>query len=107
MGCYLLYERHLFNRLPLIKKLKWREVFAFRGLFGHLSKKNNPFYGGEGLYLFPEGSYTMDKTPYMEASVGIENIFKFLRLDYVWRLSYKDHPDIQRRGIRFMMKISF
>lgn len=98
---------NLFNRLPLIKKLKWREVFAFRGLFGHLSKKNNPFYGGEGLYLFPEGSYTMDKTPYMEASVGIENIFKFLRLDYVWRLSYKDHPDIQRRGIRFMMKISF
>lgn len=98
---------NLLNRLPIIKKLKWREVFAFRGLFGHLSKKNNPFYGGEGLYLFPEGSYTMDKTPYMEASVGVENIFKFLRLDYVWRLSYKDHPDIQRRGVRFMMKISF
>lgn len=98
---------NLLNRIPLIKKLKWREVFAFRGLFGHLSNKNNPFYGGEGLYLFPEGSYTMDKTPYMEASVGVENIFKFLRLDYVWRLTYKDHPDIQRRGIRFMMKISF
>lgn len=97
----------LLNRLPVVKKLKWREVFAFRGMFGHLSKKNNPYYGGEGLYLFPEGSYTMDKTPYMEASVGIENIFKFLRLDYVWRLSYRDHPDIQRKGIRFMMRLSF
>lgn len=98
---------NLLNRLPLIKKLKWREVFAFRGMFGHLSDKNNPYYGGEGLYLFPEGSYTLGKTPYMEASVGVENIFKFLRLDYVWRLSYRDHPDIQRRGVRFMMKISF
>lgn len=97
----------LLNRLPVIKKLKWREVFVFRGMFGHLSKKNNPYYGGEGLYLFPEGTYTMDKTPYMEASVGIENIFKFLRLDYVWRLSYRDHPGIQRKGIRFMMRLSF
>lgn len=98
---------NLLNRLPLIKKLKWREVFAFRGMWGHLSEKNNPANGGEGLYLFPDGSYTFGKAPYMEASVGIENIFKFLRLDYVWRLNYRDHPGIQTKGVRFMMRLSF
>lgn len=97
----------LLNRLPLIKKLKWREVFSFRGLYGHLTKKNNPYYGGEGLYLFPKGSYAMSNTPYMEVGVGVENIFKFLRLDYVWRLTYRDHPDIQTKGVRFSMHLTF
>ncbi|MGM9797524.1 MAG: DUF5686 family protein [Parabacteroides sp.] len=101
----------LLNRLPLIKKLKWREVFSFRGLFGDLSDKNNPFLEenrGKGLYAFPTGSYLMDpKNPYMEVGVGVENIFKFLRLDYVWRLTYKDNPGIQTRGVRFMMKLTF
>ena len=63
--------------------------------------------GGEGLYLFPNGSYTLGKAPYMEASIGIENIFKFLRLDYVWRLNYRDHPGIQTKGVRFMMILCF
>ncbi len=97
----------ILNRLPLLKKLQLREVFCFRGLYGHLSDKNNPFVNGEGLYAFPAGSYPLGNEPYMEASVGVENIFKFLRLDYVWRLNYKDNPGIQTRGVRFMMKLSF
>ena len=98
---------NLLNRLPLIKKLKWREVFCFRGLWGHLTKKNDPQYGGKGLYQFPETTYRMSNTPYMEASVGIENIFKFLRIDYVWRLTYRGNYDIQRSGIRATMQLSF
>lgn len=99
---------NLLNRLPLIKKLKWREVFCFRGLWGHLTDKNNPVKnGGERLYRFPECTYAMGNTPYMEASVGIENIFKFLRVDYVWRLSYRNHPDIQKSGVRMTMVLSF
>ena len=98
---------NLLNRLPLIKKLKAREVFCFRGLWGHLTDKNNPANGGNGLYLFPKGSYTMGKTPYMEASVGVENIFKFLRIDYVWRLNYRDHPGVQTKGVRCTMRLSF
>lgn len=98
----------LLNRLPLIKKLKWREVLSFRGLYGHLTDKNNPMLAGnEGLYEFPVGSYAMNNTPYMEAGVGIENIFKFLRLDYVWRLTYRDHPNIQTKGVRFSMRLTF
>ena len=98
---------NLFNRIPLIKKLKWREVFCFRGLWGHLTDKNNLAYGGEGLYQFPAETSMLGRTPYMEASVGIENIFKFLRIDYVWRLNYRDNPDIQKRGIRCTMRLSF
>ena len=99
---------NLFNRIPLLKKLKWREVFCFRGLFGHLSAKNDPSKSlCEGLYSFPEGTYTLGSTPYMEASAGVENIFKFLRIDYVWRLNYLDNADIQRRGIRMTMHFTF
>jgi len=97
----------LLNRLPVIKKLQWREVFTFRGLYGNLTDKNNPYINGEGLYAFPEGSFIMGKKPYMEVGVGLENILKFIRLDYVWRLSYMDNPNIQKRGLRFMMKLSF
>lgn len=98
---------NLLNRIPLIKKLRWREVFCFRGLWGNLTDKNNPTINGEGLFVFPEGSYLMRKAPYMEASVGIENIFNAIRVDYVWRLNYLDHPNIQKNGIRATIVLSF
>lgn len=99
---------NLLNRLPFIKKLKWREVFCFRGLWGHLTDKNNPAKsGGEGLFRFPDSTYAMGRAPYMEASVGIENIFNFLRIDYVWRLNYRNHRDIQKSGVRMTMALSF
>lgn len=91
--------------MPLIKKLKWREVFSFRGLWGSLTDKNNPRLHPEGLYRFPATTYEMNQTPYMEASVGIENIFKFLRVDYVWRLTYLEHEDIQKSGVRMTMAL--
>lgn len=97
----------LLNRLPLIKKLQLREVFAFRGWYGDLSKKNNPLENGEGIYAFPANSYSMNDGPYMEFSVGLDNILKLVRLDYVWRLSYKDHPDVPNSGLRFKMQFSF
>ena len=97
----------LLNRIPLIKKLRWREVFCFRGLWGHLTDKNDPSKQGEGLYAFPSFTQRMGRTPYMEASVGVENIFNFMRVDYVWRLNYRDNPDIQKSGVRVTMKLSF
>lgn len=76
--------------------------------WGHLTYKNNPTGGSsEGLYRFPDCTYLMGSTPYMEASVGIENILKFLRIDYVWRLSYLNHADIQKSGVRMTMALSF
>lgn len=104
----------LFNRIPLIKKLKWREVFRFRALYGNLTDKNNPFKtDNPDLFLFPkrDGSYTsyvMDpKIPYLEASVGIYNIFKLLHIEYVRRLTYLDHPGVNKQGVRFMIQVVF
>ena len=98
---------NLLNRIPLIKKLRWREVFCFRGLWGNLTDKNHPSTDGKGLFLFPEGTYQMGKEPYMEASVGIENIFNAVRIDYVRRLNYLHHPGIQKNGIRATVVLSF
>ena len=99
----------LFNRIPLIKKLKWREMFRIRGLWGTLTDKNNPYKSNDpDLFLFPmrngvPTSYVMGKTPYIEASVGIYNIFKLLHIEYVRRLTYTDIPGTQKGGIRFMI----
>lgn len=99
----------LFNRIPGLKRLKWREVTSFRGMIGNLSDKNNPEINTSGrLYEFPSGSGPMGKKPYMECSVGVENIFKLLRVDYVWRLSYLDQPyKIDKRGVRVSMHVTF
>jgi hypothetical protein len=97
----------VFNRLPLIKELQLREVVSFRGWYGDLSDKNNPTLNGDGLYAFPENTHFMGKRPYMEIGAGVENIFKLVRVDYIWRLSYRDHPSVPNSGIRFRMKFSF
>lgn len=99
----------IMNRIPLVKKLKLREVVCFRGLWGNLTDKNNPYKSvdKEGLYAFPDCTREMGKAPYMELSFGIENIFKFMRLDYVWRLNYLENPGIQTQGVRCTMKMSF
>lgn len=105
----------IFNRIPLLKKLKWREAIGFKMLYGHLTGKNNPMKhpGDSELFLFPtrDGrptSFVMDpKTPYMECSVGIHNIFKILHIDYVRRLNYLDHPDANKWGVRFMVMMTF
>ena len=49
----------------------------------------------------------------MEASVGIYNIFKFLRVDAVQRLTHLDHPNIPKLwgvkglGLRVRFKVEF
>ena len=96
----------LFNRIPLLKKLKWREVLSCRGIYGNLSDKNNPEFS-EGLFAFPAGSTTMGHTPYVEVGVGIENILKVLRVDYVWRLTYRDLPNIDKSGLRISLHMTF
>lgn len=104
----------LFNRIPLIRKLNWREVVTCRGMFGHLSKKNRPDPLNTGvLYRLPydnndyESYYLKSTLPYIEASVGIENIFKVLRVDYVRRFTYTDNPGISKWGIRIQFHVQF
>lgn len=99
----------LFNRLPLIKKLKWREFIGIRGMWGHLTDKNNPLKNPDDPLLFklPEESNVMSNQPYWEAIVGIHNIFKFFGVDYVRRLTYKHLSNADEWGIRFNFMMSF
>lgn len=108
----------LMNRLPLIKKLRLREVLTLRGIWGSLSDKNNPNAvetqnpaspSTSGLFLFPSDApcQPMGDKPYMEAGVGLDNILTILRIDYVWRLTYRDHAGTDRHGIRIQLHFNF
>ena len=105
------FNGKIFNRIPLLKKLKWREYIGFRCLWGGLSDKNNPFLEQNAqsdiLMMFPEGCHVMDsKKPYYELSVGIHNIFKLIHVEYVRRLNYH-YDNTHKDGIRFMVRMTF
>jgi hypothetical protein len=102
----------IFNRIPLLKKLKWREYLGVKCLWGELTDKNNPnnetYAGSVELMAFPEGCYVMDpKRPYVEVIAGIHNIFKILHVEYVQRLNYTSLPTAQKRGVRMMVRMTF
>ncbi len=102
----------IFNRIPLLKKLKWREYIGFKGLWGSLTDKNNPFLfqnmGDATLMYFPEGSHVMNpKRPYMELILGVHNIFKLFHVQYVRRLNYNELPTAHKQGVRLLMRMSF
>ena len=96
----------ILNRIPGIKWLRLREVLSFNMIYGGLTDKNNPTLT-PGLFLLPDGTQPLGSTPYMECSVGLENIFKILRIDYYRRLTYLDHPDIKKGGIRIALRLTF
>lgn len=98
----------LFNHIPLLNKLKLREAVTFKGLVGGLNRKNNP-EDNPSIYRFPEyaDARKMSSTPYMEIGVGLDNILTFLRVDYVWRLTYRDTPDCDKSGVRVSLHFSF
>ncbi len=101
----------LLNRIPLIKKLKWREYFAVKGVWGNLTDKNNPYLeknqGDTELFKFPSKSHVMNNTPYWECVAGVHNIFKFFAVEYVRRLTYQNNEDISKWGIRFGFSMTF
>lgn len=102
----------LFNRVPLLKKLKWREYIGFKMLWGGLSDKNNPMLAENSdsplLMAFPENSHIMDpKRPYWEVSAGIHNIFKILHVEYVRRLNYNNYPTAHKNGFRMTLHFTF
>lgn len=107
----------IFNRIPLLKKLKWREWVQVKVLWGTLSDKNNPFLeenkNDDTLLQFPmrDGVYTshlMEKNrPYVELAFGVHNIFKLLHIEYVKRLNYLENPYCNKDGIRLMVRMTF
>ncbi len=98
----------IFNLIPYLKRLKLREAFMFRGLYGHLSHRNRPWLN-KNLFAFPDVSDTqlMSDMPYMEVGVGVDNLFRILRVDYTWRLTYRRNPNACKGGIRIAMHFTF
>ncbi len=107
---YIGFDYHLdgllLSRLPLIKHLDLREVLTFRGLYGSLSDKNNPALNPDQLPL-PQGAQPIEKTPYLEVGVGIDNIFSLFRVDYVWRITYLDKPNVSRGALLVNFELKF
>jgi hypothetical protein len=88
----------LFNRLPVLRQLKWREVVTANVLVGGVSSANLaaiPATDAQGNAI--DGFSSFNRTPYVEVGYGIDNIFKVLRVDFLHRLTYRDN--LTRTGI--------
>jgi hypothetical protein len=112
------FNGFFFNKIPLFKKLKLREVMTFKGIWGNLNDSNNPGLNPSLIQFVktPDGraqTFTLRSKPYMEASVGVANIFKALRIDLLKKLNYLDHPDVPKLfgvkglGLRFGAELNF
>jgi hypothetical protein len=104
------FNGFIFNKIPLIKKLKLREWVTFKVLYGGLLASNDPDFNVD-LFKFPVDSYgvpltfTLEKKPYIEASIGVANIFNLLRVDLIKRFTYLDNPNVSELGVRIILKL--
>lgn len=89
-----------FNKIPLFRRLKWREVATVRAAIGGLSDRHR------SQLEFPENLHRLSK-PYVEGGVGVENILKIFRVDALWRMSYLNHSNVVPFGVRVTFQIDF
>jgi hypothetical protein len=112
------FEGLFFNRVPLIRQLKWRELVTFRAVYGGLSTKNR-------TAVITNSFSTLSTKPYMEAGFGVNSIFRFLRVDFIYRLTYVDQAyrnqykqlqinngiaipyDVNRFGVKVSLQFAF
>lgn len=102
----------ILNKVPLVKKFQLREVASLKVLYGGISEKNLPQHD-EHLFHFPQdkhqrqSSFALSDVPYVEGSIGLSNIFKILRVDYVRRFTYLEHQHAPKWGIRARIHVDF
>lgn len=94
------WDGFFLDRIPLLKKLQWRLVSGARGTVGSLSSKSI------ANIALPNFVKQFNSIPYVEANLGIENIFKFGRIDLVWRLTHLI-PGENPLGIRGRLSFNF
>jgi len=98
-------EQHLegliFDRVPLFRRLKWREAIGAKVAFGALSDRHR-----QEMDLLPY-MFDLNSGPFAEVSLGVENILKVLRVDLVRRLTYLDNPNVSDWALRLKLNITF
>ena len=110
----LFYEHHfngwLLGRIPLMKRLKWREILVCKAVWGELSRRNNgSLADATAPLLFPIGMSSVDK-PYVEMGFGIENILRLIRVDCIWRLTHRESKagqDVQNFAVNVSLNLTF
>jgi hypothetical protein len=99
------YEQHfeglLFNHIPYVRWLKLREFISFKALYGDFATSN------QQLMTLPDGTHTAKRLPYMEVGFGVENIFKILQVQFIWRATYRNEVDAQKFGVKIGIKPGF
>lgn len=96
-------EGFLLNRIPLLNKLKWRLLATSNVIVGGMRQSNRNLISQlspSGAEALPAG-YFKNSKPYIELGYGVENIFKFLRVDFIHRVSYLENKDARKFGILF------
>lgn len=105
---YIMWNHHfeglLLNKIPLLQKLKLRWLVSGKAAWGSMTAENIRTNSSRKNFL---KYYIPYKIPYSEASVGVENIFKVVRIDAIWRLSYLQNPDISKFGVRAGLQLNF
>ena len=113
------FDGYIFNRIPLWRKLKLKEVISFKTIYGGLDDVNNPELNPALIQFnrLPNGELLTsgfdDNKPFLEVGFGIYNIFRFFRIDLVKRLNYLDRPNVEEflgvrgLGLRGRLKVEF
>ncbi|MFZ4263549.1 DUF5686 family protein [Sphingobacterium sp. HJSM2_6] len=112
LGFYHQLQGFLLNKIPLIKNLKLREVWGAQMFYGKLSDHNNPYLSQDVVHFDKNNdgeiiTQVLNNTPYWEGSVGLDNILRVLRVEYVKRLSYANYPNSTKDRIRVSVNINF
>ena len=95
------FEGYFFDKVPLFRKLKFRELIIGRIVYGNLNTENK-------LTMVNTGDVSgLSKIPYIEAGVGVENILRFIQINAFKRFTYLNNPNVSKYDIRFGVKLSF
>jgi hypothetical protein len=106
------FNGFFFNKIPLLRRLKWREAFSVKALYGGIRNENDPALH-PSLFAFPTdeqefpATFSLQPGPYVEGSLGVANIFKLFRIDLVKRFTYLNNPNVAEWGIRGRFRLDF
>lgn len=99
------FEGLFFNRIPLVKKWKWRFLATANMVWGSVRNENLTITSFGNMGDRPT-FYTLEKKPYVEVGYGIENILKFIRIDFFHRLTYLENPNARGFGVKVSAQFS-